>query len=70
MQAEKNEMNRDSSTNPIQVIGTDAAGLENIPLRLKETILSVNKIAAPKRLFQDINTWWTNQNKQLKLNMS
>ncbi len=46
--------------NPIHVIGTNAAGLERIPLFLQELILSTQKLAAPKRLLATIPQWWQN----------
>ena len=59
----KNNQNN-GNLNPIHVIGTNAAGLETLPLHLQKLILSTTKIAAPKRILETIPTWWIRSNKE------
>ena len=52
----------DRPLNPVHVIGTNASGLEKLPLYLQEIILSSRKIAAPKRILEIIPAWWMQSN--------
>jgi len=62
MQVKKNHI--DQVRNPIHIIGTDAAGPENLPLFLQELILSTTQLAAPKRILDVIPKWWLESSKK------
>ena len=61
MQTKKKQHN--PNLNPIHVIGTNASGLEELPLFLQNLIHSTKKIAAPTRILKTIPTWWSKSNK-------
>ncbi len=48
------------TSNLIHLIGTDAAGIENLPTSLKNLILNSTTISAPKRILKEIPNWWEN----------
>ncbi len=50
-------MNNSSDKQLIHVIGTDAGGIENLPLSLQSILLSCEGIAAPNRMIKNLEVW-------------
>ena len=56
-------MQKSSKTKPIHVIGLDAGGPLNLSSQLQELIFSTPKIAAPKRLLEELPQLWDKKKK-------